>query len=102
MKHSRRDLLLAFGGVLSCARFAGVCAQDFASYSDADREAFLVGGTVVSVRDIGEGVTKPIQAELSWKGVMTRASGATWKNRSTGAGSRGKRRGFAHAYSVCL
>lgn len=69
MKHSRRDLLLAFGGVLSYARFARICAQDFASYSDADREALLRGGTVVSVEDIGEGVTKPIRAELSWKGV---------------------------------
>lgn len=69
MNHSRRDLLLAFGGVLSCGRFATVYAQDFASYTDADRAAFLLGGTVVSVKDIGEGVTKPIQAELSWKGA---------------------------------
>jgi hypothetical protein len=69
-EHSRRDLLLAFGGVLSYARFAGVYAQDFASYTDADREALLLGGTVVSVKDIGEGVTKPIRASLSWKGVM--------------------------------
>ena len=69
MKHSRRDLLLAFGGVLSCGRFASVYAQDFSSYTDADREALLLGGTVVSVEDIGEGVTKPIKAELRWKGV---------------------------------
>lgn len=69
MTHSRRDLLLAFGGVLSCGRFASVYAQDFASYTDADREALLLGGMVVSVKDIGEGVTKPIQAELNWKGV---------------------------------
>ena len=69
MKHSRRDLLLAFGGVLSCGRFTSVYAQDFASYTDADRAAFLLGAMVVSVKDIGEGVTKPIQAELSWKGV---------------------------------
>ena len=70
MNRSRRDLLLAFGGVISYARFAGVYAQDFASYTDADREALLLGGTVVSVKDIGEGVTKPIRADLSWKGVM--------------------------------
>ena len=69
MKHSRRDLLLAFGGVLSYARFTGVYAQNFASYTDSEREALLLGGTVVSVKDIGEGVTKPIQAELNWKGV---------------------------------
>ena len=70
MKHSRRELLLALGGVVAYARFGGVHAQtDFASYSDADREAFLRGGTVASVSDIGEGVTKPIRAELSWKGV---------------------------------
>jgi hypothetical protein len=70
VKHSRRDLLLAFGGVLSYARFASVCAQELASYTDADREAFLRGGMVVSIQDIGEGVTKPIRAELGWKGVM--------------------------------
>lgn len=70
MKRSRRDLLLALGGVVSYARFGGVRAQtNFASYSDADREALLRGGTVVSISDIGEGVTKPIRAELSWKGV---------------------------------
>ena len=69
MTHSRRDLLLAFGGVLGYARLPNVHAQDFASYTDSDREALLLGGTVVSVKDIGEGVTKPIQAELSWKGV---------------------------------
>jgi hypothetical protein len=70
VKHSRRDLLLALGGVVTCVPFAGVSAQaDFASYSDSDREALLSGGTIVSVKDIGEGVTKPIRAELSWKGV---------------------------------
>lgn len=71
MTHSRRELLLALGGVVSCARVAGGYAQqpDVTSYSDADREAFLRGGMIVSARDIGEGVTKPIRAELSWKGV---------------------------------
>ena len=71
MTHSRRDLLLAFGGVISFARVAGASAReaDVASYSDAEREAFLRGGAIVSVKDIGEGVTKPIRAELSWKGV---------------------------------
>jgi hypothetical protein len=70
MMHSRRDLLLALGGVVSSARIAGLSAQvDFASYSDTDREALLRGGTVASIKDIGEGVTKPIRAELGWKGV---------------------------------
>mgnify|MGYP003579103309 CR=1 FL=1 len=69
MKHSRRDLLRAFAGILASTRVASTFAQDFASYTDADREALLRGGMVVSVKDIGEGVTKPIQAELSWKGV---------------------------------
>ena len=69
MTLSRRDLLLAFGGALSYARVASVSAQDFSAYTDADREAFLLGGMVASVQDIGEGVTKPIRAELAWKGV---------------------------------
>ena len=70
MKRSRRDLLLALGGVVTYARFGDVRAQtDFASYSDADREAFLRAAMVVSVSDIGEGVTKPIRAELNLKGV---------------------------------
>src|SRR4051794_31268609 len=67
--HSRRDLLLAFGGVVAYAPFGRVWAQaGTAPSSDADREALLRGGAVVSVKDIGEGVTKPIRAELSWKG----------------------------------
>ena len=71
MSCSRRELLVALGAVVSQARFSGVWAQaDFASYTDADREAFLRGGTIGSVQDIGEGVTKPIRAELGWKGVM--------------------------------
>ena len=69
MTHSRRDLLRAFGAVLSYARFANLYAEDFASYTDSDREALLRGGMVLSVKDIGEGVTKPIEAELTWKGV---------------------------------
>jgi len=71
LTHSRRDLLLVLGGVVPFARVAGVFAQsaDVSSYSDADREAFLRGGAIVSSKDIGEGVTKPIRAELSWKGV---------------------------------
>jgi len=57
--------------VVPFARVTGVLAQpaDVPSYSDADREAFLLGGAIVSSKDIGEGVTKPIRAELSWKGV---------------------------------
>jgi hypothetical protein len=70
VKRSRRDLLRALAGILASTRFANTYAQDFASYTDGDREALLLGGMVVAVKDIGEGVTKPIQAELSWKGVM--------------------------------
>ena len=70
MSCSRRELLVALGAVVSQARFSGVWAQaDFASSTDADREAFLRGGTIGSVKDIGEGVTKPIQVELGWKGA---------------------------------
>ena len=35
-------------------------------------------------------------------GAVTAASGATLNTRSDGAGRRGNRRGFAHAYKVCL
>ena len=70
MTHSRRDLLLAIGGVVSSARLATLSAQaDVTSYRDADKEALLRGGMVVAIKDIGEGVTKPIKAELSWKGL---------------------------------
>jgi hypothetical protein len=62
--------LLALGGLIPTARLVSVYAQaDFTSYTDADREAFLRGGVVGSITDIGEGVTKPIRAELKWKGV---------------------------------
>jgi hypothetical protein len=70
VKHTRRDLLLALGGVVSYTPFARVRAQaNVASYNDAEKEAFLRGAMIVSVKDIGEGVTMPIRAELSLKGV---------------------------------
>ena len=80
MKRSRRDLLLALGGVVSYARFGGVRAQtDFASYSDADREAFLRGGAVLGGADGGKAVRVGVDDHvvLARPGLGARRSSST-------------------------
>jgi len=54
-----------------CAYVAGTCLpgiaaeKDFSTYSDEDQEKFLKQATIVAVKEIGHGVTKPLRAELS-------------------------------------
>lgn len=53
-----------------CAYVAGTCLPgfaaetDFSAYSDNDKEKFLKQATILAVKDIGHGVTKPLRAEL--------------------------------------
>ena len=54
-----------------CACVAGTCVPafaadtDFSTYSDNDKENFLKRATILSVKEIGHGVTKPLRVELA-------------------------------------
>jgi hypothetical protein len=61
---TRREHLKALGAV-----FAGAAAPDFSAYSDAEKEKFLLTSRIVSVAEIGHGVTKPVKAELELNGI---------------------------------
>jgi len=53
-----------------CAYLAGVCLpgiaaeKDFSAYRDEDQEKFLKQATILAVKEIGHGVTKPLRAEM--------------------------------------
>lgn len=70
MTQSRRTFLcglpVAGGGGLSQSLGA---QTDFSSYSDTDKENFLRRATIVTVVEIGHGVTKPIRATMELRGV---------------------------------
>ena len=67
---TRRNCLRMLCGAFS-AGFVGAAdvAPDFAAYTDVDRERFLQNGKIVSVEQIGHGVTKPIKASMELEGV---------------------------------
>ena len=54
-----------------CAYVAGACLPgfaaetDFSTYTDNDKEKFLKQATILAVKEIGHGVTKPIRAEMA-------------------------------------
>ncbi len=63
---SRRQHLLALGG----AAAAGAAAPtDFSKYTDAQKEVFLASARVVSAREVGHGVTRPVRVEMELGGV---------------------------------
>ena len=66
MTHTRRDHLRHLVGALSAAALPvrGATA-DFAAWSDAQKENFLKTSKIESSREIGHGVTKPVQVELA-------------------------------------
>lgn len=55
-------LSVALGGA---CRYGWAAEVDFSSYTDEQKEKILRTGKVVSVKEIGHGVTKPRRAELS-------------------------------------
>ncbi len=71
MIQSRRNCLaLLTGAVTGLSRPAPLHGQtDFRAYSDADKENFLRQARIVSVENIGHGVTKPIRASLELRGT---------------------------------
>jgi hypothetical protein len=54
-----------------CTYLAGNCVPglaaetDFSAYSDGDKEKFLKQATILTVKEIGHGVTKPLRVELT-------------------------------------
>ena len=67
---SRRMYLQSMGATLAASRLPAFAQEpDFNTYSDAQREKFLVTAKIVSVEEIGHGVTKPLKAQLELAGA---------------------------------
>ena len=67
---SRRTHIQYLAAYLAGACLPGFAAEtDFGAYSDDDKEKFLKQGTILAVKDIGHGVTKPLKAELGLRGT---------------------------------
>ncbi len=74
MIRSRRSCLGVLGGALAGGLLpAAQTAPDFKSYGDADMEKFLKLARVLSVEQIGHGVTKPLQVQMVLNGAQHRA-----------------------------
>jgi hypothetical protein len=67
---TRRSHLRFLCGALTAglARAENVAA-DFSTYTDSDKERFLTLAKIVSVEDIGHGVTKPVKVGLELNGI---------------------------------
>ncbi len=71
MISTRRNHLRTLCGAFATGiTYAGTLPVDFNSYTDADKESFLTQGKIISVEDIGHGVTKPIKVGLDFSGVQ--------------------------------
>jgi hypothetical protein len=66
MMISRRSYIQYLGVSLAGTCLPTFAAEtDFSTYSDDDRERFLKRGTILSVKEIGHGVTKPLRVEMA-------------------------------------
>jgi hypothetical protein len=62
---SRRAHIQYLGGYLAGACLPVLAAEkDFSAYGDEDQEKFLKQATILAVKEIGHGVTKPLRAEM--------------------------------------
>jgi hypothetical protein len=61
------------GAIPATALSTYAAPPDFGSYSDGEKEKFLASAAILSVEEIGHGVTKPLQARLSLGGVEHKA-----------------------------
>jgi hypothetical protein len=62
---SRRTSIQYLGAYFAGTYLPSFAAEtDFVAYSDDDKEKFLRRATLLEVKDIGHGVTKPLRAEL--------------------------------------
>ena len=69
MIQSRREYLRLLSGALAGTALSGIArAADPSAFTDTEKEKFLTSGKIVSLREIGHGVTKPMRAELEWNG----------------------------------
>ena len=72
---SRRMHLKSMGAMFVAWRSPALASEsDFLSYSDAQKEKFMLSGKIVSASDIGHGVTHPVKVELAIDGVTHAAS----------------------------
>src|SRR5688572_23285244 len=71
MMQSRRDHLRLLSGAVTAAIARGA---DPAAFTDAEKEKFLTSAKIVSLQEIGHGVTKPMRAELELDGTKHAAS----------------------------
>jgi hypothetical protein len=63
---SRRTSIQYLGAYLAGAFLPALAAEtDFSAYSDDAKEKFLKQATLLGVKEIGHGVTKPLRAELA-------------------------------------
>jgi len=70
MIQSRRTWLAWLSAAAAGGLSPALRAQtDFSAYSDADKEDFLRRATIVTVQEIGHGVTKPVRATMELRGV---------------------------------
>jgi len=69
MTQSRREFLAGLPVAASGLSQSPGGQTDFSSYSDADKENFLRQAAIVTVVEIGHGVTKPIRATMELRGV---------------------------------
>jgi len=69
MSTRRNHLRLLCAAAAGRITYAGTLPAEFSSYSDTDKESFLSEGKIISVEDIGHGVTKPLKVGLEFNGV---------------------------------
>ena len=71
MKTTRRECLRPLAGVFLGAAATNALGfqPNAATWSDAEKEKYLKSAAIVSVEEIGHGVTKPIKAKLMLAGV---------------------------------
>jgi hypothetical protein len=62
-------LLLVCGALIAGLMRAADIVPDFSTYTDGDKEHFLKASKIISVEQIGHGVTKPIKASLDLNGA---------------------------------
>ena len=68
MNLTRREYLASLAGGLLPSIAVGH-AETEKGFSDAEKEKFLTSGKIISTKEIGHGVTKPVQVELEYGGA---------------------------------
>jgi hypothetical protein len=67
--------ITSMGAMLASWRLSAFPFEpDFSSYSDAEKEKFMLAGRIVSASEIGHGVTHPLKVQLELDGMTHAAS----------------------------